>query len=462
MIFRVLHRILSKALRIGVSQRDVIIFSALIGFIVGWVSVLFYYLLLYIEHEVALVISEDGLDLWWLTPLIVGFGGLVSGLIVYGLAPEAEGHGTDAVISAFHRRGSITNPKAPLVKFLASIATIGTGGSAGREGPMAQIGAGIASIFSRLFNSPINFQRLSLLVGLAAGVGAMFKAPLGGAVFAIEVVYRRDFESEALIPAFIASLTGYAVMGYATGFEHVFLMEYKPLTNIVELIFFGVLGLATAAVGILYVKVFYGLHHLFRKLSLPKPLKPMVGGLLTGSLALAVPQVLGGGYEWMAVFVEGFYPLRILGSEYIVKLYDNIWIALPLLTILLILKMLATGFSVGSGGSGGVFAPGLFIGGVVGLILSLVMTQLFPGVVEDRVAFTSSMVIVGMVSLFGGVSKAPLSVLIMVSEMTGSYELMGPAMLSIALSYFLTGRYTIYAEQVEDRSKSPAHWRRLK
>jgi len=462
MNFRILHRLFSKALRIGISQRDLIIFSALIGFVVGWISFLFYSLLSIIEGYVHEIVAVDGLGYWWLTPLIVGMGGLASGILVYYFAPDAEGHGTDAVISSFHRRGFIPSIRTPIIKFLASLATIGTGGSAGREGPMAQIGAGTASFLSRIFNSPIYFQRLSLLVGLAAGIGAMFKAPLGGAIFAIEVVYRRDFESEALIPAFIASLTGYAVMGYATGFEHVFLMKYKPLTNVLELVFYLILGIATAVAGIAYVKVFYGVHKLFRSISIPRFVKPMIGGFLTGLLALLIPQVLGGGYEWMPLFVEGSYPLSTLGRVVEIDMYRDIVVSFPLLLTLLFLKMFATGFSIGSGGSGGVFAPGLFIGGVVGLLISILINYFIPDVIEDPTSFTSSMVIVGMVSLFGGVAKAPLSVLIMVSEMTGSYELMGPAMLSIAVSYFLTGRYSIYSEQIEDRSRSPAHWRMLK
>jgi len=193
-----------------------VLLSLLIGLVVGGVSVGFYLTLLVVEHWIfSLMGMETGHppSQWFLAPFIVGLGGLLSGVIVYSLAPEAEGHGTDAVVAAFHRRAGHIGGLAPLAKFLASIATIGFGGSAGREGPMAQIGGGIASVLSRLFNSPIRLQRTAVLIGMASGIGAMFKAPLGASVFAIEVIYRRDFEAEALIPAFIAALTGYAVMG---------------------------------------------------------------------------------------------------------------------------------------------------------------------------------------------------------------------------------------------------------
>jgi len=465
MIFHVIHRLAVRVFRVRGTIGDQVLLSLLIGLVVGGVSVGFYLTLLVVEHWIfSLMGMETGHppSQWFLAPFIVGLGGLLSGVIVYSLAPEAEGHGTDAVVAAFHRRAGHIGGLAPLAKFLASIATIGFGGSAGREGPMAQIGGGIASVLSRLFNSPIRLQRTAVLIGMASGIGAMFKAPLGASVFAIEVIYRRDFEAEALIPAFIAALTGYAVMGYATGFEHVFIMEFKPLTNVVELLFYAVLGLFTALVGVLYVKTFYGVHGLFKTLSLPRPVKPLIGGVLTGILAIFAPQVLGGGYEWMGVFVDGDIFISLFGRVYYFNLYSDILPGLAILVLLIPLKILATSFSVGSGGSGGVFAPGLFLGGVVGLITSILILTLFPGYVSDPRGFTASMVIVGMVSLFGGVSKAPLAVLIMVSEMTGSYELMAPAMLSIAISYFLTGRHSIYSEQVEDRERSPAHWRSLK
>ncbi len=145
---------------------------------------------------------------WWLIPLIPTLGGLISGLLVFIWAPEAEGHGTDAVINSFHRGRGMIRTRVPIIKTLASAVLIGSGGSAGREGPIAQIGAGFGSLLARLLRIPIKDRRLMVLAGAAAGISAIFQAPLGGAIFTTEVLYRNhELETEALIPGIISSLT---------------------------------------------------------------------------------------------------------------------------------------------------------------------------------------------------------------------------------------------------------------
>ena len=461
-LFRIRY-LFRRIFRIRSSIRDLLILAIIVGIITGGVSLLFYYSLEYVSKAVlvdylGLTPEAGSVENWYYTPLVVAFGGLIAGLLVYTFAPEAEGHGTDAVIGSFHRKGGYISIRGPIIKFLASIATIGFGGSAGREGPMAQIGGGLASVISRVFGAPIQIQRIALTIGLAAGLGAIFKAPVGAAIFAIEVLYMRDFESDGLIPAFVAAILGYTIFGYFTGYEHIFILPFRPIFSPFEIALFGLLGLATSVTGVLYVKTFYTMRNIFSSLDIPPHLKPMIGGLLTGIMALFFPQVLGGGYEWTTTLASGEFPVFNFGSWMYLDMNRDFMLIITISIVLIILKILATSFSIGSGGSGGVFAPGLFIGALTGYVMAMVFVKLFPGLIEEPMKFISTFMIVGMLSLFGGISKAPLAVLIMVNEMVGSYELMGPAMISIALSYFITGRATIYAEQLPDREHSPAHW----
>lgn len=372
---------------------------------------------------------------WWLLALIPGIGGLISGFIVYRWAPEAEGHGTDAVITAFHRLGGAVRGRIPIIKTIASVATIGSGGSAGREGPIAQIGAGFASWLASRLKMSVKDRRLMVVCGTAAGIGSIFKAPLGGAIFAIEVLYKRDLEVEALVPAFISSVVAYAIFSSVFGFEPIFRIPELLFTNPVNLIFYGVLGLISGALAILYVDVFYGMRDkIFRRIRLMSHFKPALGGLMLGGLILLLPQVAGTGYGWLQMAIYGQLAFHIM-----------ILIALA--------KIIATSFTISSGGSGGVFAPSLVIGGMTGGVLGKLFSQYFPSQAINIGAF----VLVGMAAFFAGAAKVPVASIVMVSEMTGGYHLLVPLMLACAISYIVSGDWTIYENQVEARIDSPAH-----
>ena len=376
-----------------------------------------------------------------LIPPIIG--GLLSGFMVFKFAPEAEGHGTDAAIEAFHYKEGVVRPRVPLIKLIASAITIGSGGSAGKEGPVAQIGGGFGSLLAQVLKLSPREKRIALAVGIGSGIGAIFKAPFGGAIFASEVLYLMDFEPEVIPPAFIASFVGYIITGYCTGWGHVFSAppligtSYK-LYHFPTLLSFAFLGLLNGIIGIVYVKTFYGVRKVFRTLrKVPPELKPAIGGLLTGLIGVFFPYVLGSSYGWLQMAINGNF--------------EN----LPLQTLLLLplLKILATSFSIGSGGSGGVFAPALVIGGSLGALVWHVTRSIFPG--YDIPAATY--VVIGMTSFFGGVGKVPIATILMVSEMTGEYELFAPSLIATALSYIITAKNTIYESQVLSRAESPAH-----
>ncbi len=374
----------------------------------------------------------------WALFFIPALGGLVAGILVFKVAPEAEGHGSDAMVDAFHRKRGAIRKRVPLVKTIASALTIGSGGSAGREGPIAQIGAGFGSTLGAWLKTTDRERRLLMLAGAGAGVGAVFRAPLGGALFASEVLYREiEFESQALVPTFIASITSYSIYCGVTGhWGAIFSVPDLQFTHPVELFMYAALGLACAWLGIVYVKVFYGVRdRIFRPLRLPRWVKPALGGLAVGAIGYFLPQVLSMGYGWVQLAMEGSLSLKLI------------------MTVALV-KILVTGLTISSGGSGGVFAPSMVIGGLLGAGLGTLFQQTFPNLHLEPAAFA----LVGMAGFFAGVAKTPVSSMIMVSEMTRGYGLLAPLMLTVALGYVLTPkRISIYEKQVDERVDSPAH-----
>jgi len=380
--------------------------------------------------------------------LIMTLGGFLSGLLVYTFAPEAEGHGTDAAIRAFHRHEGKVRARIPIIKTIASAITIGSGGSAGREGPTAQISAGLGSIVAELLRLSPEERRLAVAVGIGAGIGSIFKAPLGGALLAAEILYKRDIESEAIIPGLIAATIGYIIFCAYEGYEPIFTLPPVEITAI-HIPFFIVLGLICGIVGLIYIFVFYKMHDLFsmlfKKINAPLHLKPAVGALIAGIVVLLCMK-----------FIDPMVGLGAIGMGY-GFLQLAMYNMLPWYILLMIglVKILTTSLTIGSGGSGGVFAPGLVIGGMVGGAVGMILHQMFPTIVP--VKLVPIFVAVGMVALFGGISKSPIANMLMVSEMTNNYLLLFPAMAAVFVSYIVTGKHTIYIEQVDTRADSPAH-----
>jgi CIC family chloride channel protein len=372
----------------------------------------------------------------WMLLVVLPCVGLLVGWIVQTFAPEAEGHGTDAVINSYHRKRAVLRKRVAPVKLIASALTIGSGGSAGREGPVAQVGAGFASYLSRLLDLPVFDRRVLVISGMAAGIGGMFRAPLGAALFAIEVLYsENEYESEALIPAIISSIVAYVVNASLTGWQPIFAVEVSQFARPQELLAYLVLGMVVAAIGWLYVKTFYGMREgFFHRLPVPPMIKPAVGGLMVALIALWLPQVMGGGYGWLQLTMEGAMPLGIL-------------------LMLIPAKILATSCTISSGGSGGVFAPSLVIGGMTGAVFAQLATRVTPTLAPPLAAC----VLVGMGGFFSGVAKVPIASLIMVAEMSGSYSLLVPMMLVASVAFLLTRGVSIYEAQVPGRVDSPAH-----
>ena len=371
----------------------------------------------------------------WILFFLPAFGGIISGWLVYTFAPEAEGHGTDAAIDAYHNKGGFIRGRIPIIKTLASAITLTSGGSGGREGPIAQIGAGFGSFLATKLKLSDRERRIMLAAGMGAGVGSIFRAPLAGALFAAEVLYRDpEFESEVIIPAGISSVVAYCVFCLCLGWGSLFETEDFLFRNPLELGPYTILAFVLAGGGFLYVKAFYGVQHIAHSIKIPNHIKPAIGGLLTGAIGFFLPQTLSFGY--------GFAQLAL----------DNQLPTLFLLTLGLG-KIMTTSFSIGSGGSGGVFGPSVVIGGALGGVVGRISHQIMPNVVTHPGAF----VVVGMGGFFAGVSNAPISTIIFVSEMTNSYHLLLPGLLVCSLSYMLSRKWTIYEKQVPAKIDSNAH-----
>ncbi len=388
---------------------------------------------------------------WWLIVSVPAVGGLISGILVFTWAPEAEGHGTDAMIRAFHRGGGTIRTRVPVIKTIASIVTIGTGGSAGQEGPIAQIGAGFGSWLARALKLSPTERRLLMLAGTAGGVGAIFRAPLGGALFAGEVLYSSTaFESAALLPCLASSIVAYTTFALFITPQPVFSLPGMTFHGLRELPLFMVLALVCAVLGWVYVRVFYGVRDwFFKPMPIPRHIKPAIGGLMLGMIALGFPEVMAGGYGWVQWGAIGMPPALTLAGEHSFAPH----MGMQKLLVLAVLKIVATSLTISSGGSGGVFGPSVLIGGMLGGACGQFLASWFPGAQINPAAF----VLVGMGGFFAGVSKTPLTSIVMVSEMTGSYSLLVPLMLACATNMAISRRWTIYEEQVPFPIDSPAH-----
>ncbi len=428
--------------------------STLVGFLGGLAAVGFEWLLHTLRARLlapAVGLDSEGLGALggrsWLVLVFLPLGGLVVGWLTTRFAPEATGHGTEQLVRTFHELGGRVRKRVAALKALTSAITIGTGGSAGQEGPVAQIGSGVGSAVATAFKLTDRDRRVFLLAGSSAGIGALFTAPLGGALFAPEVLYRKpEFEGEAIIPCIISSIVAFTTFTTITGKSRAIDIPEDVLSTLSfadphELLIYLVLALLCTLVGFLYVRTFAGVHAAFERMTrVPRPLRPAIGGFLLGLLALGLAPLTGksgvlfGGYELMSGSIHGELEVGVI-------------------LLLVVGKILATSCSIASGGSGGVFAPSLAIGALLGALVGQTAAGFFPALELNPASYA----LVGMGGFFAGVAKTPIASIIIVCEMTGSYELLAPLMLVSVVHMLLAQRWTIYDTQVPGVVDSPAH-----
>jgi len=441
----------------NVNTRTIYLYSIAIGLLAGLGAVAFNDLLHWATHltmhvlarvpvpephgEVLRVVAPEGPPRHWLIFVMPIVGGLISGLLVKTYAPEAEGTGTDSYIDAFHNKGGVMRGRVPLVKSLATIATLASGGSAGKEGPVAQIGSGIGSGLGGFIKMGARARRTLMVAGAAAGLGAIFRAPLGGALTAVEVLYKEDLETDALTPAILGSVTAYTVFCSIKGFNHVFSFEHDMFHTPIELLFYAVLGLVCSAAGYVYVRFLHGSKsYFFDRLPVNKYVVPPIGGLLVGAIGYWRPEVIGQGLGYVQQLISG-------------ESVGGVPATASALAMLAVLKIATTSFTISSGGSGGVFAPSLFIGAMLGGAVGTLSHAWFP----DLVPAIGPFIVVGMGAFFAGVANAPIASLMMVCELTGAYELLPPLMVVATVVLVTSRRWSIYTNQVDNKFFSRAH-----
>jgi len=390
----------------------------------------------------------------WLLVLLPALGALGSGLVSQ-LAPETRGGGGDAMIDAFHRHNGQVRRRVPLVKALASMLTLGTGGSGGREGPTMQIGGALGSIVGGLLRVPPQERRILMVAGVAAGISAVFRTPLGAAILAVEVLYRDDFESDALIPAVLASVVAYSVVISIFGETTMFAHPNRFPFVIGHLWLYGLMALLVAVLANVFLASLRSVQSLSERLELPGWAKPGIGGLAVGLFCVPIIMfigwrvsqpgqglgLLGGGY--------GAVQMAISGSTWL----PGGWSGAGLLLLLCLAKILASSLTIGSGGSAGDFAPALAIGGLFGGAFGRA-AQLISG---DPRLDPGAFALVAMGTFYGGIAHTPLSSLVLVCELAGSYDLLVPLMLAEGIAFVALRKRTLYHAQVPTQRDSPVH-----
>ena len=454
---------MSKAFRrkksrfLGITRRvsRPLAFSLVIGVLAGSAAALLEWGLdvgvhLLIGRVTENTLSQLGHFHWGVLVLPV-LGGLFSGLIVLWLCPDSKGHGTDALTRAFHRKHGDMPLRGPAVKAAASVVVISSGGSAGPEGPIAALGAALGSTLGRRFHLTPRERRILLIAGCAAGVGAIFRCPLGGALFAVSILYTEpEYESEAMMPAVVASVIGYSLFMAIWGAGEPLLREARHLkfSSPIELLPYALLGPLCGVVSIFFSICFsFVEHRLANAPWMPRWLSPAVGGLVTGGIACLVPAVMDSRYQLIQGATDG--SLFAGSGDF------SWWGWAGIFGAFVVAKCLATSFTVGSGGSGGVLGPSLFLGGAVGAFLGAVLAALLPGAIAEPLR--QALIPVGMGGVLAASMRTPIAAIVMVTEMTGSYQLIVPLMLVCSTAYLVGRKWGLNKEQVPTSAESPVH-----
>jgi len=358
--------------------------------------------------------------------IVPAVGGLIVGLLVYFFAREAKGHGVPEVMEAVAIHGGRIRPRVAVIKSLASSICIGSGGSVGREGPIVQIGSAIGSSLGQALHLSNDRVRNLVACGAAGGIAATFNAPIAGVIFALEIIlgdFKLHYFISVVISSVTASVIGRVVFGDIPAFP---LPTEYGVNSLWEFGFYTILGVLAAIVGVVFVRSLYWTEDLFEKWkSVPEWVQPAIGGALLGALALAYP--LFTPTTWV-----GIPQIYNVGYEIIGDALSN-QLLLGVVLSLLVLKIIATSLTLGSGGSGGVFAPGLFMGAMLGTAFELSIRMLFPSIVAPPGAYA----LVGMAAVFAASAHAPITAIIILFELTGDYRIILPLMLAVVVATLL-------------------------
>ena len=391
-----------------------VLLGIIVGVAGGYGAVGFRYLINFIQ-SIAYGSSAELLEViesvpWYMRVAIPAIGGLIVGPIVYFFAREAKGHGVPEVMYAVALKQGIIRKRIVFIKTLVSAVCIGTGGSVGREGPIVQIGSAVGSTLGQLFNVSSNRMRTMVGCGAAAGIAATFNAPIAGSIFALEIILG-EFEIASFSPIIISAVSATAISRHYLGDIPAFILPEYILHSPLEFPLYAVLGVVCALVAVGFTLILYRSEDAWDSIKFPEYLKAVLGGLMMGTMGLVFPQVLGVGY--------GAIDLALM-----VKL--SWWF----MGLLVLFKILATSITIGSGGSGGIFAPSLFMGAMAGGAFGSVVNYLFPSVAASPGAYA----VVGMGAVVAATTHGPLQAILIIFEMTGDYKIILPLMITCIIS----------------------------
>jgi len=391
----------------------------------------------------------------WLIWALPAVGALFAGWLAVRFAPECMGGGSDVFIDAFHRHGGVVRRRVLFVKTLASVATLGFGGSGGREGPTMLVGGALGSLVGRALRVTERERRILLVSGTAAGMAAVFRTPLGAALLAVEVLHRDDFESDALVPAVLASVVSYSVFisffGESTLFAHSAHYPFVPA----HLPLYAVMAVVVSFAASAFVGALHAVQGIARRMRAPAWMKPALGALALGSFAtpliVVVGPHLGAAGRGLGILGGGYgaAQVAITGASW----FPEGWFGVELLVLVGAAKIIATSLTVGSGGSAGDFGPSLVLGALFGGAFGRAAALLFHDPRIDPGAFA----LVGMATFYGGLAHVPLASLVMTCELAGSYELLVPLMFAEGIAFVALRGRSLYHAQVSTRRDSPAH-----
>lgn len=410
-----------------------IVEAVFVGVLAGFVVVGFHWMIcLGFRHIFAHIAGMSP----WLAALLPAAGALAGHLLIKRFDSLEHARGTDSAILAYHRRHGYVPPAVIPVKSAASVLTVASGGSAGYEGPVTLLGAACGSLVASWFGLSRRARRILMTAGLSAGIAALFQAPLAGAIFGFEILYSSsDVENEAILPCFIASAISYTIFACFYGWDPIFSMPQFRYDNALRLMPYLILAIFITFGARFYITCFRSTERQFRQIRIPGWMKVAAGGLVTGAIGLMMPQVLGTSYSMIAqcLHPRGFTILFLL--------------------VFFVLKVVATSFTVGSGGSGGVFAPAIACGGSLGAAVGMMLNCLWPNMGIQP----SSFALVGMAGFLASCNRIPLAATVMVSEISGNYQLVLPAMWVCCISFWLNNGWSLYRSQVHNRDASPVH-----
>lgn len=369
--------------------------------------------------------------------LVPAIGITLAQMITSKWAPEAKGHGVPEVMVAVAENQGKIRPIVALVKTLASAITIGAGGSVGKEGPIVQVGASFGSTLGQLMKLSSRETIILVGAGVSGGISATFNAPIGGVMFALELILP-EYSIMTIMPLVVSSIIATTVASQFTGAYPAFMVPEYALESPYELLFYAALGIIAGLLSVLFIITVYGMEDLFDRITVHPVIKSIVGGLLVGAM----------GYLSLRVF--GNYHVFGSGYDFLDMVLDNRITFLGITLALIVLKLLANSITLAAGGSGGIFAPSLFLGAALGASVGIVVNALFPDITGPISAYA----IVGMAAIVSGVTGGVLTAIIMVFEMTRDYAIMLPLLLSGVLSYFVSKllyRDTMYTKKLTRR-----------